>query len=446
MDESQTPTREPSAAGRAVPIGPDMNSPDPADCAALPGPEVSVRIDRRLRRLLTSVPFASAAPQLGFAVTAYFMALQVQAIDDAAKVANLAIVNVAGAMAAVVTQPLIGVVSDRTRTRMGARAPWMLIGALIGSAGMITAGLSRSIAVLVVAAMIVQFGFNALSGPLSAILPDRIPNRLRGRYSTLAGLGSITAAILGPFLASAFIDRIFLGYGVVAAIILVIVTAFIVWNPESDNRGVPREAFAARTFATSFWINPRRYPDFGWSFLGRILIFGGYFMLLSYQLYLAQGYIGLSTAEAAKIIPLIGAVALPGFLIAILVAGPYSDRVGRRKPLVLFGGLTIAASALIPWLVPATASLFAQGVVATIGFGAFTAVDQALVSEVLPAQENSAKDLGILNIAATLPGGVAPIIAATIVHLFGSYGALYPTAAVVALLGALAVLPIKGVR
>ncbi|MGF6888652.1 MFS family permease [Nocardia sp. GAS34] len=423
-----------------------MNITDPIAREALPGPETGGRIDLRLRRLLSSVPFATAAPQLGFAVTAYFVALQVQAIDDAAKVANLAIVNTAGALAAAFTQPLIGVLSDRTRTRAGARTPWILIGALIGSTGMITAGLSRSVAMLVVAAMIVQFGFNALSAPLSAILPDRIPHRLRGRYSTFAGLGSITAAILGPFLASAFVDRIFLGYGATAAIILVMVTAFVVRNPEPDNRGVPREAFSARAFAMSFWINPRRHPDFGWSFLGRILIFGGYFMLLNYQLYLAEGYIGLSKAEAAKIVPMIGAVAMPGFLIAILLSGPYSDRVGRRKPLVLFGGSMIAASALIPWLVPVTASLFAQGVVATIGFGAFTAVDQALVSEILPAQESSAKDLGVINIAATLPGAVAPTIAATIVHLFGNYGALYPTAAVVAAVGALAVLPIKGVR
>jgi MFS family permease len=423
-----------------------MNLTDPATREMLPSSEPAARIDPPMRRLLASVPFATAAPHLGFAVTAYFVALQVQALDDATKVANLAVVNTAGAVAAAVTQPLIGVLSDRTRSRTGSRSPWILIGALIGAAGMITAGLAPSIAVLVVASMIVQFGFNALSAPLSAILPDRVPNRLRGRYSTFAGLGSITAAILGPFLASAFVDRILLGYLTVAGVILVLVTAFVARNPEPDNRDVPREAFSARAFATSFWINPRRHPDFGWSFLGRILIFGGYFMLLSYQLYLAQEHVGLSKADAAKIVPMIGAAALPGFLIAILLAGPYSDRVGRRKPLVLFGGLMIAGSTLIPWLMPVTASLFAQGIVATVGFGAFTAVDQALVSEVLPAQENSAKDLGILNIAATLPGAVGPIVAAAIVQVFGDYGALYPTAAVVATVGALAVLPIKGVR
>ncbi|MEU1426528.1 MFS transporter [Nocardia sp. NPDC005746] len=402
--------------------------------------------DRAVKRLLASVPFASATSGLGFAVSGYFLALQVQAVDADAKVANLALVQAAGAVAAMVAQPLIGVLSDRTRTRAGARPPWILLGALIGSVGLITAGQSTTIALLMVAAMTIQFGFNALAGPLSAILPDRIPIPLRGRYSTLSGLGSIASAILGPVVASLFADRIPLGYLSATGVIMVIVVAFLVLNPEPDNRGLPRPGFSVRDFFTALWVDPRQHPDFGWAFLGRLFIFGGYFMVLTYQLYLAQGYIGLSTSEAAKVVPLIGVVGLPGFLVAITVAGPYSDRIGRRKPLVLAGGLIVAASTLIPLAAPSVAGLFASGAVTTIGFGIFTAVDIALVSEVLPAKDDFAKDLGILNIATTLPSVLAPAIAAGIVQFSGSYGAVYPTAAAVSALGALAVLPIKSVR
>ncbi|MGW4533197.1 MFS transporter [Nocardia sp. NPDC004340] len=401
-----------------------------------------------MKRLLASVPFASASWGLGFAFSGYFLALQVQAIDaDAdAKVTNLALVQAAGGVAAMVAQPLIGVLSDRTRTRVGARSPWILLGALIGSIGLITAGQSTTIALLMVAAMTIQFGFNALAGPLSAILPDRIPVPLRGRYSTLSGLGSIASAILGPVVASLFADRIPLGYYTATGLIILIVVVFLAVNPEADNRGVPRHGFSVRDFLTALWVDPRQHPDFGWAFLGRLFIFGGYFMVLTYQLYLAQGYIGLSTDEAAKVVPLIGVVGLPGFLVAISVAGPYSDRIGRRKPLVLVGGLIVAASTLIPLMLPTMAGLFAAGAVTTIGFGIFTAVDIALVSEVLPAKDDFAKDLGILNIATTLPSVLAPAIAAGVVHLSGSYGAVYLTAAVVSSLGALAVLPIKSVR
>ncbi|MFE3054185.1 MFS transporter [Nocardia sp. NPDC059239] len=417
-----------------------------APAAAMRTPDGAPPADRALKRLLASVPFASASSALGFAVSGYYLALQVQAVDADAKVGNLALVQAAGAVAAMVAQPLIGVLSDRTRTRAGARSPWILLGALIGAAGLITAGLSTTIAWLVVAAMTIQFGFNALAGPLSAILPDRIPIPLRGRYSTLSGLGSIASAIVGPVLASLFADRIPLGYFSATGVILVIVVAFLAVNPEADNRGIPRPGFSVRDFLTALWVDPREHPDFGWAFLGRLFIFGGYFMVLTYQLYLAQGYIGLSTGEAAKVVPLVGVVGLPGFLVAIVVAGPYSDRIGRRKPLVLVGGLIVAASTLIPLAAPTVAGLFASGAVTTIGFGIFTAVDIALVSEVLPAKDDFAKDLGILNIATTLPSVLAPAIAAAIVHLSGSYGAVYPTAAIVSALGAFAVLPIKSVR
>jgi hypothetical protein len=75
--------------------------------------------------------------------------------------------------------------------------------------------------------------------------------------------------------------------------------------------------------------------------------------------------------------------------------------------------------------------------------GLFLSVDQALVTEVLPAAEDSAKDLGVINIAATLPNTFAPMLAAAIVTVTGGYGALYPVMALVAGLGALAVLPVK---
>ncbi|MFI6927762.1 MFS transporter [Nonomuraea spiralis] len=410
------------------------------------GPGDRRREDRGLRRLFVTVPFVSAAAPLGYAVSAYFLALQVQAIDNAAKVENLTIVNTMSALAAMIIQPLVGVLSDRTRTRFGARAPWMLAGALIGAVGLITAGLSTTVTQLVVVMMAVQLGFNAFQGPLAAILPDRVPSRLRGRYSTLTGLGAIAAAIAGPVLASAFATRIPVGYAGFAGVILLIIVVFVVVNPDTDNRGVARPAFSVPAFLKAFWVNPLRHPDFFWAFLGRVLIFGGYYMVQTFNIYIAQEYIGLSLTEAARLVPLIGLMGLPGFIIAIAVSGLLSDRVGRRKPIVLVGGLIIAASALFPLILPSVAGLMISTVVLTIGFGVFISVDQALVSEVLPSEDDHAKDLGVINIAATLPNTIAPVAAGGIVTIFGGYAALYPVVAIVAGAGALAVLPIKRVR
>ncbi|MFF5287458.1 MFS transporter [Streptomyces sp. NPDC013171] len=152
---------------------------------------------------------------MAYGASAFFLALQVQLIEsDEGKVAGLAMVSTLSAVAAMVSQPVIGVLSDRTRSRFGARRPWMLVGGLIGSVALLTTSLAPNLATLTVCVMVVQFGFNAFQGPLAAVLPDRVPEQFRGRYSTGAGLGVILGAAIGPFVGSLFADRITLGYQV----------------------------------------------------------------------------------------------------------------------------------------------------------------------------------------------------------------------------------------
>jgi MFS family permease len=84
-------------------------------------------------------------------------------------------------------------------------------------------------------------------------------------------------------------------------------------------------------------------------------------------------------------------------------------------------------------------------------FGVYLAVDMALVTEVLPDPENNAaKDLGIFNVAGTMPQTLAPAIAPIFLFMehadSPNYNALFLAAAVYAVLGAWAIFPIKGVR
>jgi MFS family permease len=90
--------------------------------------------------------------------------------------------------------------------------------------------------------------------------------------------------------------------------------------------------------------------------------------------------------------------------------------------------------------------MIAYSFVGGLGFGAYMSVDGALMSEVLPSKVDFGKDLGVLNIAATLPQTLGPAIAGAIVLIFHGYAALFPIGAVIAILGAIAVIPIKSVR
>jgi MFS family permease len=95
------------------------------------------------------------------------------------------------------------------------------------------------------------------------------------------------------------------------------------------------------------------------------------------------------------------------------------------------------------------ALFFVAAGVMGVGIGAFFAVDLALVTDVLPDQENAAaKDLGIFNIANALPQSIAPAIAPSVLLIGGgsNYTALFLFAAVLTLIGAALIAPIKAVR
>ena len=82
-----------------------------------------------------------------------------------------------------------------------------------------------------------------------------------------------------------------------------------------------------------------------------------------------------------------------------------------------------------------------------LGFGVYVAVDLALVVDVLPGNLSAAKDLGVFNIAGALPFSIAPGIAPAILAIGGgSYGVLYMVAGLCAIIGAIAILPVKRVR
>jgi MFS family permease len=81
------------------------------------------------------------------------------------------------------------------------------------------------------------------------------------------------------------------------------------------------------------------------------------------------------------------------------------------------------------------------------GLGTYLGVGTALVTLVLPSAKSRAKDMGIFNIANTLPHSLAPVMAGFILGLTqGNYTFLYAAAAIFLLLGIFTVFPIKGVR
>jgi len=418
---------------------------NPPAAGTEPAASEPVRIQGPLRRLLLwFVPGTLGIFLLWGAIPTVLLPLQVELIDAENKVANLAVVTTIGALAAMIAQPIAGTVSDRARTRFGSRAPFIVGGALVGGVALIALGLSSSILVVALCWTLVQISFNVVQGPFSAMLPDRVPEAVRGTFAAVIGAMTMVGSLGGVILASVLAGSIPGAYLVLAGTAATLLTLFAVFTRSGDNRGEPRPPFRLRDFALTFWVDPIAHPDFFWAFTGRLLLYTGYFLVVAYQLYLLQDYIGLGD-EAVALLPFVSAAALPTLIVAVAVSGPWSDRVGRRKPFVVAASLIVALAQVVPWVWPTFAGMIVFALLAGLGFGAFQAVDTALVSQVLPDSHAHAKDLGVVNIAATLPQTLAPALAGAVVLAFGFAG-LFPAAIALSVLGALAVLPIRSVR
>jgi MFS family permease len=402
-------------------------------------------LTKGLRRLLLwNFPANVGMYLLWGAIPGILLPLQVAAIDESRKAANLAVAATIGAFAAMLAQPLAGTISDRTRTRFGARGPWIVGGALAGGFALIGLASANTLVQITIAWTITQIVYNFAQGPLAAVMPDRVPAANRGVFSAVTGTGLMLGALGGQVIATGFAEHIPAGYLTFGGIALILLTLFVVFNPDRDNRSDPRRAYSVRAILNSFWFNPREHPDLGWAFLGRLLLYLGYFLVVNDQLYSLQDRVGLGE-DAVDSVPILGVASLGGILLATVVSGPLSDRLGRRKIFVYAAGAVLSVALVIPWVSPTKPGMVAYAVVSGLAFGMFQAVDTALITEVLPAQEDFAKDVGVVNIAATLPQVLAPAAAGAIVTV-GGYAPLFPVGIALVLLGACAVAPVKSVR
>lgn len=375
----------------------------------------------------------------------FLLPLQLDALDPAAKVAHLGIVNSVAAVLAIVAQPLWGWLSDRTRSRLGRRVPWVLGGVVGLAACFVALALSSSFLAILVFASSIQVFYSMVAGPLFALVPDRTPIDKRGLFSALGGIGIYLGIAAGTFAASPFAEAIPVGYLVLAAVLVVLATplAFLV---RRDSRALPRPGHVpVRRVLGEFWVSPREFPDFWWAFAARLILMTGFWGISSFLLYQLQDYIGLSTGDAARLVPVMSAVLIVALVVAIVPAGWVSDRIGRRKPFVVGGSFAIALSAVVPLVWPTLPALFTSLVVAGLGLGVYMSVDQALMTQVLPNASSAGKDLGLLNIAQAGGQVLAPVVASVVITAAG-YRAEWAFVAVMAVIGGLAFLPMRSVR
>lgn len=385
------------------------------------------------------------------AVLGVLLPNQIQNIDPAAKTKALGIVFAVTSVFSTLATPIAGALSDRTRSRFGRRTPWIVLGALIGGLSLMAVPHMSGLLGITLFWVIATVTLNAMQPAITTIVADRFSAAERGLASGVVGAAMTAGVSAGTIYGGVFADRLVLAYTLLGAAIIVVSIGFVSVNPERRTELPPATPFRLGAFVKGFWVSPRAHPDFAWAFLGRFTIYMGYQAIVTYLLYILQDHIGLSQAGANASIATLSSVTFVALVISGVGSGIISDRIRRRKPLVFAASVIMAAAVAMPLLFPTMAGMYAYAVLIGLGYGAFMAVDLALMTQVLPKRdagdEATGKDLGILTTAVNVPQILSPVMAAALLTAtHNNYPLLFLIAGLLVLAGAFFVLPIRSVR
>ncbi|MFD5899775.1 MULTISPECIES: MFS transporter [unclassified Streptomyces] len=364
---------------------------------------------------------------------------QIQGISPENKKSLLGWVTGAGALAVLLTTPLVGALSDRTTGRLGRRRPWTVGGAVLGAVALAALSRQDTIAGVTVAWVFVQVGLNMMLATLTAAVPDRVPVRQRGLVSGWVNLPQVLGAVLGVGLVSAVVPGR-PGYVALGLVVVGLMLPFVLLTPDDPLPPAARPPLGS--LLRGMWISPRRHPDFGWAWASRFITQLSGAAASLYLLYFLQDSVKVKDADEAVL--QLTAVTTLFLLVTIVLGGYWSDRIGRRKVFVLGAGAVLALASVVMAVSPTWPAAVLAAAILGAGFGVYLAVHSALVTEVLPSATDRGKDLGLVNVANTAPNLLAPAIAGPVVSLAG-YPALFALSAVLTLGGSALVLRIRAV-
>lgn len=356
---------------------------------------------------------------------------------DAVKGQTLGIVLAFGAFVSMVVAPIFGALSDRIVTPFGRRRPWIVLGTVMNIIGLFglayfpRANDMSSLPLYILAFIWVEFWNNVATAPYSALIPDVVPKDQRGSASGWYGMMNILGtmvAVLAPFLLTANGVTDITGlYYVCGAVLLLgmLGTVLSVSEPKVVKQPPP---FVFSEFLRGL-IEPLKDHDFRWVFLTRFLMVMGVYSIQPFlQFYMGDvvkdfNLSGLFTAPNAILATQVFfGLFLVGALPSSIVGGILSDKYGRKLMVYISSAFQASVPLVFIFFAPHFTIVALLGLIFGLGYGAYQSVDWAMASEVLPSEDDYAKDMGVWHIAMTFPQVLAPLVAGFLLDSFNRAG------------------------
>lgn len=332
----------------------------------------------------------------------------------------LGLVGIFGLTVSGLAQPIIGILSDHSRSSIGRRYPYMLVGAISLVAALALMVNAPNIAFLLIGVFLLQTMLSMIQSPFNALLPDQVAARQMGLAAGFKTVLELIGVVVAGALTWAFLGNHPMPIAAVFVIgglaVFSVVVAFAK-APEPLNQNTPLPISPSRRFLRMYRptqgrlasqrilviLNLRRLArqtSFLWWLVHRFSFFISFNILGSFAVTYLEDVIGLSEQEARETQGRIVIVIGLAVMLVTIPAGMISDRIGRRRMLMVAGVM----AALSTFLITLTSSLGVASFLLMftgVGSAIFFSVGWALVTGIVPQQE-AAYYLGITNIATSM--------------------------------------------
>jgi len=349
--------------------------------------------------------------------------------------------------------PIVGIWSDRTRSRFGRRGPFIFLGSAIGFLGLVVIGLAPNMVVVGAGWVLGMSGWSIAGAALQTLQADKLPEQQRGKVSALTSLMTQIAPVLGIGVAYAVSSNtllVFVVPGLIGAVLLVL---FPLVKPEGSSKDLaPSTDVTLKSVVTSYGFNVRKYPDFAWNWLGRFVFFIGLYFNTTFGTFFYAQRLDLPVREVAGIVATVGLVGVLAAGIGAIAGGFLSDRLQRRRLFVMIAALLFVGGAVVEataWSLP---QIVVGAVLMQLAIAVFATVDQAIIFAIIPERSEAGRYMAVIQFAQKIPSAVAPLIAGLVITIGAvggekNYTLLYLCGAVFALVGGFVILlKVKSVR
>jgi len=228
-------------------------------------------------------------------------------------------------VAALFIQPPAGAWSDRLRTPIGRRMPFILIGAPVGALafGFIPLAAALPLFVACTSTLLISMAF--WRTPVVALMPDITPSQYRsqanGIINLMGGIGTIVASLAGSAL---YVINVAFPFwlGSILVIVAAILVFIFIKEPKDyeDSEIEPNMLESLQELFTSEEKSGARI------LLAIFFWFVSYTGIEAFLTLYATKYVGISEGDAGKLLGHIGLL----FVIFAVPAGMLGSRIGRR--------------------------------------------------------------------------------------------------------------------